>query len=63
MISAGSSRGFPWIAADKDHPCIEVIRFDSTENPAFPESEFERLRAEMPKWKFEGTGTSSSLTC
>jgi hypothetical protein len=28
------------------------VRFDSTENPAFPRAEFERARAAMPAWRF-----------
>lgn len=32
---------------------IEVIRFESIENPAFPQAEFERLRTVLPKWKFD----------
>lgn len=31
----------------------EVIRFDSTENPAFPAEEMERARRELPLWKFD----------
>lgn len=33
-------------------PDIDVIRFDSTENPAFPREEFERARANLPYWRF-----------
>ncbi len=40
----------PW---SQGSPEIEFIQFDSTENPAFPEEEFERVRAEMPAWKFD----------
>src|SRR5262249_10213787 len=43
----------PWKAADGNHPYIDVIRFDSTENPAFPQEEFERARASLPRWKFD----------
>lgn len=32
---------------------IEVIRFDSTENPAFPKEEMERARRDLPRWKFD----------
>lgn len=39
----------PWAKGDKD---IEVIQFDSTENPAFPKEEFERARDSMPAWRF-----------
>jgi hypothetical protein len=38
-----------WAAGD---PSIDVIQFDSTENPAFPRAEFERARESMPLWKF-----------
>lgn len=37
--------------ADED-PDVKVVQFDSTENPAFPEEEFERQRERMPGWKF-----------
>lgn len=46
----------PWQKATKEgreHPDIDVIRFDSTENPSFPQAEFERARAELPEWKFQ----------
>lgn len=36
----------------KEHPTIDVVRFDSTENPNFPQEEFERARADLPEWKF-----------
>lgn len=39
-----------WRAND---PEIEVIRFDSTENPAFPQEEFEQARRDLPSWKFD----------
>lgn len=39
-----------WKAGDKTY---DVIRFDSTENPAFPKEEFERARATLPPWKFD----------
>jgi hypothetical protein len=39
-----------WAAGDPD---IDVVRFDSTENPVFPREEFERARATMPGWKFD----------
>lgn len=32
---------------------IDVIRFDSTENPAFPQEEMERARRDLPLWKFD----------
>ena len=38
---------------DQDgHGGIEVVQFESIENPAFPREEFERLRDTMPTWKF-----------
>jgi hypothetical protein len=33
-------------------PLYEVVRFDSTENPQFPQEEFERARESLPDWKF-----------
>lgn len=39
-----------WKAKDPD---IDVIRFDSTENPIFPPEEFERARRDLPAWKFD----------
>lgn len=39
-----------WKAKDED---IEIVRFDSTENPNFPKSEFERARRDLPQWKFD----------
>lgn len=42
----------PWHAQNGAHPDIDVIQFDSTENPAFPVEEFDRARASMPAWKF-----------
>jgi hypothetical protein len=41
----------PWVAGTK--PDIDVIQFDSTENPAFPLEEYEERRATMPGWKFD----------
>ncbi len=38
-----------WQAGDKG---IDVIQFDSIENPAYPVEEFERARASLPPWKF-----------
>jgi len=37
--------------ADTD-PDIDLIQFESIENPSFPKEEFERLRNTMPSWKF-----------
>ncbi len=45
----------PWEAfkkAGQKHPEIEVIQFDSTENPAFPRAEWERAQRTMPAWRF-----------
>ena len=38
-----------WEAGDPDY---DVVMFDSTENPAFPKEEFERVRGRLPLWKF-----------
>jgi hypothetical protein len=38
-----------WTAGD---PTIEVIQFESIQNPAFPRAEFERAKATMPSWRF-----------
>jgi hypothetical protein len=43
----------PWQQSNGAHPEIDVIRFDSTENPAFPVSEFERVKRELPRWRFD----------
>lgn len=42
----------PWMAANKNHPEIDVIRFRSIDNPAFPKEEYERARRDLPLWKF-----------
>ncbi len=34
-------------------PNIDLIRFRSIDNPAFPRAEWERARAELPAWKFD----------
>lgn len=39
-----------WQAGDPD---IDVIQFRSIDNPAFPRSEYERMKAKLPAWKFE----------
>jgi len=39
-----------WKAGDPD---VDVVRFDSTENPQFSRAEFERMRASLPRWKFD----------
>lgn len=38
-----------WRAGDTDY---EVIQFDSIMNPAFPQEEYERAKATLPRWKF-----------
>lgn len=42
----------PWEQAKRNHPTIDVIQFDSTDNPMFPRDEYERAKAEMQLWKF-----------
>lgn len=37
----------------KGDPDIDVIQFRSIDNPAFPRSEYERMKAKLPAWKFE----------
>ncbi len=32
---------------------IDVVRFDSTQNPLFPQEEFERARRDLPQWQFD----------
>lgn len=43
----------PWLKADGEHPYIDVVNFDSTTNPAFSRAEYDRIRSEMPSWKFD----------
>lgn len=43
----------PWERAAQQHPDIDVIQFDSTENPMFPRAEYERASRELPRWKFD----------
>lgn len=40
----------PWTNGDPD---IEVVQFESTVNPAFPQREFERARSKMQDWRFQ----------
>src|SRR5436305_14072646 len=40
----------PWQAGDER---IDVIRFESIENPAFPREEYDRAKRELPRWKFD----------
>ncbi|MGV3723809.1 MAG: terminase large subunit domain-containing protein, partial [Actinomycetota bacterium] len=37
---------------EQGDPTIEVVQFDSTENPAFSREEFEERQASMPAWRF-----------
>lgn len=39
-----------WKEGDRE---IEVVQFDSMENPLFPRAEFERAKRDLPGWKFE----------
>jgi hypothetical protein len=41
----------PWL--NHTDPDIDVIQFDSIENPAFPRDEYSRLKGTMPDWKFQ----------
>lgn len=40
-------------AANAGSPDVHLIRFDSTENPAFSKEEYRRIEGLMPKWKFD----------
>lgn len=42
-----------WTAAKQNHPDVDVIRFRSIDNPAFPRAEYERARRDLPLWKFD----------
>ncbi len=37
----------------KGDPDIDIIQFDSIENPAFPVDEYQRMKRTMPDWKFQ----------
>lgn len=39
----------PWLNGDPD---IDIIQFPSTDNPAFPRAEYERMERVLPAWKF-----------
>jgi len=39
----------PFLSGDPD---FLVIQFDSTENPIFPQAEYERAKRTLPRWKF-----------
>lgn len=43
----------PWVAANQNHPEIDIINFPSTANPRFPKEELERAERDMPRWKYE----------
>lgn len=43
----------PWEQAKGQHPAIDIIQFDSTENPLFPREEYARAARELPPWKFD----------
>jgi hypothetical protein len=46
----------PWANAIRNggrHPEIDVIQFNSAENPEFPREEYEAAESRMPKWKFD----------
>lgn len=43
----------PWKAAGGDHPDIDVVRFESRDNPAFSQEVWDRLRGSMPGWQFD----------
>lgn len=42
----------PW-QANPNNTLIDVIRFESRENPAFPAKEWERAKRDLPRWKFD----------
>jgi hypothetical protein len=46
-----------WVKTLYDHACagdpnIEIVQFDSTENPQFSREEFEDARGTLPRWRF-----------
>lgn len=41
-----------WQAAKQNHVDIDVVRFRSIDNPAFPREEYDRARRDLPLWKF-----------
>lgn len=44
---------YNYVYKERDaEPGIEVIQFDSVENPAFPRAEYERQRKKLPGWKW-----------
>lgn len=42
----------PWERAKGRHPEIDVVQFDSAENPEFPREEYLRAERDLPAWKF-----------
>lgn len=42
-----------WQKAGGKHPEIDVIRFPSIANPAFPIEEYNRAKQDLPRWKFD----------
>lgn len=40
----------PWKAGSE---LIEFVNFESQDNPAFPQREWKRAKADMPRWKFD----------
>jgi hypothetical protein len=42
----------PWERAKGQHPELDVIQFDSAENPEFPREEYEWAERNLPEWKF-----------
>lgn len=41
----------PWKNSNGTHEHIDVVQFKSTDNPAFPQEEYERTKATMPAWR------------
>lgn len=42
-----------WDRFKANDPDVDVIRFRSLDNPAFPAEEWERARRDLPAWKFD----------
>lgn len=42
-----------WEKSNGNHPEIDIIRFPSIANPAFPREEYDRAQRELPRWKFD----------
>lgn len=42
-----------WQSAKGSHEEIDIIRFPSTANPAFPVEEYNRAKRDLPRWKFD----------